>query len=460
MPTYQLPRKRWLHLPIEVKSRELNSKLLLAYVAISRGFGVFIGPNGFNSDNTIPRGIFFDKCISRRRTQYLEYQVNTLQNLLVSLDEEGLLFRSDRDYLNGRTSEKAVALSSRIFTWGKKQSDLLYSRYETESKIAQVGSPRVDIWKPELSLIYDKTAKAITEQYGNYILIPSNFAVAPSFEGQKKLIQKLIEYGLIDATTDMELTERRFDYINRVRGDILSLVPIIAEEFPADNIIIRPHPSDDMSFWHEFDKSCPSNTRVIYRGDINPWCQSADLIIHNNCTTAVEAFFSGKPVLAYTKTTSDESDFILPHALSMCFASKDDLVGAIKRVRIDSRHFKADNASLVDNYIANASGPPASGALNIVEELLKLDCPEKRYRVKPYGLSAQLRTTKTIVTRRLKDVFGLNEFSHAERKQKNPGISLSEVNEALTAFHLSLNLAGDIECHQVGENSFCLFSHD
>jgi surface carbohydrate biosynthesis protein len=460
MPTYHLPPKRWLHLPIEVKSRELTSKILLAYVAISRGFGVFIGPNGFNSDNTIPPGIYFDKCISARREHFLEHQVNTLQNLLVSLDEEGLLFQSDRDYLSGRTSEKTVALSSRIFTWGKKQSDLLYSRYETESNIAQVGSPRVDLWKPELGLIYEKAAKAITEQYGNYILIPSNFAFAPSFESQKTIINKRIEYGLINSTTDVELMERRFDCIDRVRNDILSLVPLIAEEFPRDNIIIRPHPSDDMSFWREFTKKCPSNIKVIYRGDINPWCHSADLIIHNNCTTAVEAFFSGKPVLAYTKTTSDEFDFVLPHALSMCIASTDNLLGAIKRVRTDSRYFKADNTLLVDNYIANASGPPASGALNIVEELLKLDCPEKRYRVKPYGLSAQLRTTKTIVTRRLKDVFGLNEFSHAERKQKNPGISLSEVNETLTALHLSLNLAGDIECHQVGENSFCLFSHD
>ena len=83
----KLGLRSWLLLPIEVVTRELDAKLLLACEAVTHGFGVVVGPSGFNQDGEFPRGIYFDKCLSPHKEEFLRYQVETIGNRLVSQDE-------------------------------------------------------------------------------------------------------------------------------------------------------------------------------------------------------------------------------------------------------------------------------------------------------------------------------------------------------------------------------------
>ncbi len=54
---------RWLYLPVEVKVRELDAKLLLSYYAIQQGYQVIIGDHPVVEESTsyLPAGIFFIK---------------------------------------------------------------------------------------------------------------------------------------------------------------------------------------------------------------------------------------------------------------------------------------------------------------------------------------------------------------------------------------------------------------
>ena len=56
-------KKKWLYLPIEVKVRELDAKLLLSYYALREGYRVVLGEHQMVelAANTLPKGVFFSK---------------------------------------------------------------------------------------------------------------------------------------------------------------------------------------------------------------------------------------------------------------------------------------------------------------------------------------------------------------------------------------------------------------
>ena len=86
---------KWLFLPLEIKVRELESKVLLSCCAAEQGFCTIIGPNGFNLKKDLPDGVYFDKCISPNKLQFFREQKFEYNNKIVCLDEEGLIYHKE-----------------------------------------------------------------------------------------------------------------------------------------------------------------------------------------------------------------------------------------------------------------------------------------------------------------------------------------------------------------------------
>ncbi len=53
-------------------------------------------------------------------------------------------------------------------------------------------------------------------------------------------------------------------------------------------IIVRPHPSENHEKWCEV---LPEHEKVIvkHEGNVLPWLMAAQVVIHNSCTTGIEA---------------------------------------------------------------------------------------------------------------------------------------------------------------------------
>ena len=64
------------------------------------------------------------------------------------------------------------------------------------------------------------------------------------------------------------------------------------------DIVLRPHTREPIEAWKLFLKDV-LNVHVIKEDTIMPWIKNAFAVLHNSCSTAVEAAVAGIPVISY-----------------------------------------------------------------------------------------------------------------------------------------------------------------
>ncbi|SFC96420.1 surface carbohydrate biosynthesis protein [Thiohalospira halophila DSM 15071] len=72
----------------------------------------------------------------------------------------------------------------------------------------------------------------------------------------------------------------------------------LAESNDEYDIVLRPHPVESIEAWKVYLEGIP-NVHVIREGSITAWVNNAFAVMHNGCTTALEATVFGKPVVTY-----------------------------------------------------------------------------------------------------------------------------------------------------------------
>ena len=143
-----------IYLHVEISARELDSKLLLATLAASRGHQVIVSDlvgieKGVSSGLLAP-GIFHTKSLTPGNIKIARHQT-MMENgsIITSIDEEGNL--NDYGYqgfAKTRYSDQTIEQSAAVFGWGSEDSETLKLVYHKhKSKIHKTGSPRVDLWK-------------------------------------------------------------------------------------------------------------------------------------------------------------------------------------------------------------------------------------------------------------------------------------------------------------------------
>jgi len=155
-----------IYLHVEILSRELDSKLLLATLAASRGHRMIISDitgieKGVNND-VIPPGIFHTKSLSPFKLKIARHQRMIDKGFLVtSMDEEGNL--NDYGYhgdAKTRFSNQTIEQSSAVFGWGTDDVEILKKNYPKYShRIHKTGSPRSDLWKPLFAAYWNIPSK-------------------------------------------------------------------------------------------------------------------------------------------------------------------------------------------------------------------------------------------------------------------------------------------------------------
>ncbi len=198
-----MPKSKWLIVPVEVKDREFESRLLLSLYAISKGYKVIFGDQRSVVDylNQLPKGIYFDKSISKNKIDLLK-KISGSGFTLTCLDEEGFPYNMDGFfYWKQRVSTESLELVEKFFTWGDEEKDAVIERFgKFADKIVTTGNPRIDLWKC-FNKIYDEKAAEYKKLYGKYILLPSNFGVN-HINGLEFLIKQAWDYGILSSEKD------------------------------------------------------------------------------------------------------------------------------------------------------------------------------------------------------------------------------------------------------------------
>ena len=155
------------------------------------------------------------------------------------------------------------------------------------------GWIKYDIYKKKNLNIFSSEINDIKKKFNNYYLFSSNYG-ALSEPGLTKRLKKnsnLVKYKNSKNKNNDYFTFKQsisdFKYLKKNLGNFLKLNPDI-------NLIIRPHPADQLSSdWNYFKKF--SNVAIISKFDIVPWIIASKGLIHRGCSTAIDATLLNKP---------------------------------------------------------------------------------------------------------------------------------------------------------------------
>jgi len=434
----------YLLLPIEIKVREFQGKVLLSCFAAEVGFSVVIADQNemHRYLNYLPRGIYIDKSIVR--TKIKGFQKNRkIGNRVGAWCEEGLVFQDPDTYLRERVSSDAYELVDIFFAWGKIQAQTIKSKInENHNKIICTGNPRFDLLRHPFRGIFSSEAEALRERFGDFILINTNFSIYNHFYGRDFFIENLKKAGRIKDAEHEAFIVRWRDYVGDMYHHFGKMVLHLSKAFPKHRIIVRPHPAENQETWREETEDL-HNVEVIHEGNVIPWIMASQIMIYNSCTTGVEGYVLDEPVVCYCPITSEIFDSRLPNGVSSKAYSPHELVALIEQVLGDPEgyvhreHGNANANNLIEDHIVSVKGPTACE--NIVSELqgmvkrdslLSYQIPVSPYEKMRRRMNVYAMSAKRMTRRLMKGSSG----GEAYYKQKFSGLMLEEIEQVIEAF--------------------------
>jgi len=314
-----------LIVPVETQVRELDAKLLLACVAAERGFPVVLGSRTFLHVGAtgLPRGVYLAKSMRRKSARMFSI-FQDLGHGIVAWDEEGLVRCPDPQYLGRNLSPETLRRTSLLLAWGPDHERVLRMHPDARGlAIRATGNARIDLVRPELRSYFDAEVEALRERFGPFLLLNTNFGRLNHFYPD-----------LSEMRTDLDRDAEDFDatrarHRHALLEHFLQVVPFIADEFPDHRLVVRPHPSENPGTWRRAAAG-RSNVSVINEGSVLPWLMAARALIHNGCTTSIEAFLLGTPIVTYRPVICESFDDPLPVALSHEAVDREGLAKSLR----------------------------------------------------------------------------------------------------------------------------------
>jgi surface carbohydrate biosynthesis protein len=218
--------------------------------------------------------------------------------LITSIDEEGgLVDYGYEKFANRRYSKKSIYQSSAVFSWGVDDFDSLNKFYpKYSSKIFKTGSPRADLWK-NFFLDYWEAPKKKPKK--PYLLVSSNMGLANNKKSFEMILEQHNNSGYYKRDPKMSVWHAGlFEEENRMIISFVNAIKYLADKNPDYDVVLRPHPVENIEIWKSYLANTP-NVHVIQEGPISSWVNHAFAVMHNGCTTALEAIVSKKPLITF-----------------------------------------------------------------------------------------------------------------------------------------------------------------
>lgn len=451
-----------LLIPVENQVRELDAKLFLGYLAAQRGFPVIFGWKTAieNAMYRFPRGIYLAKSFAPQNLKMLRL-IKGLGHTIVAWDEEGLIHYPPDVYWGRRITPAILPCLDHMIAWGQDYVELL----ETYQKpfpvpVHTLGNPRGDFLRPELHAYYREHVQALRDQYGPFILVNTNFPSVNSFDPELQLAQiDSAGQNLTLAKGSHGMPEGfakgRFEYKYRLFKAFQDLVRDLSAKFPDTTILVRPHPSENFTAWSDLAKTSP-NIIVKNEDNVLPWILACSVLVHNGCTTGVEGFALGKPVLVYQPFPYEEFESNLPNQLSTLCSSMEDLVTTISTVTNTASFSTPENRQFkLGSYLTAMDGPLASQRIvDLLVTLADSGKLQKREAI-PYGLSF----VKSLLRHRKKrnhEKKGTLRYSPAFQQQRFPELQAADLQNKISRFQDIVPFPGLISVTPFGKNVFRL----
>jgi surface carbohydrate biosynthesis protein len=448
-----------LLIPVENQVRELDGKLLLACIAAERGCPVILGSRTHIHFEiaSLPRGLYLAKSI-RSKSEPMFSIMHKLGVQIVAWDEEALMHGPEDEYFQRRASPKALSMTSALFAWGEDNAELFRGcpGYQG-APVYPTGNPRFDMMRPELRGYFDEAVEGIKGRFGDFILVNTNFGILNHFSPSLGVMDPVRGSGQHPGRGARGNEFRTGLALHRyaIFQHFCEMLPRLAEAFPDRNVILRPHPVENIETWKAVAVGQP-NLQVIHEGNVIPWLLACDAVVHNSCTTGVEAFILGVPCVAYQPLVSDRFDNALPNALSYRAFDFEDLretLGSILERQIGPCR-EAEQSKLLERHVSGLEGPLAGE--RIIDVLARSGAvaealpPPGAIRYSAGWATAKLR----VIEKKLKGMIPGHRNSPAFFRHRFSRIDLAELRSRIARFQRLLSRFYGLEVTQISDHIF------
>lgn len=445
-------------LPAETQIREFDGKLLVACVAAERGIPAVVGSRTAMHDRAtaLPRGIYVSKDVRSSSLKMLGI-LERLGHSLCAWDEECLVQFSPQRYYETRVSPDVYGKIAALCAWGDENVRVFRECPSyTGAPIHVTGNPRIDLLRPELRPFFDDEVARIGEKYGDYILISTHFGAINHY------VPRLSDHTL-DAITPS--SEKDGDFKDGFKAHLFAIfehfrqmIPALGAAFPDRNILVRPHPAENRAPWDKVAAALP-NVHIVQEGNVVPWILGAQALIHNSCTTSIEAFVLERPAVAYLPEVSDRFDLDLPNALGWRAFSTDDLIKVLRDITGNPHAPPRDpeQLALLRHNIAATEGPfAAERIVDALEADMAGPLALPALNTAAYA-TAWLRSHERAASKWLKSFVPEHKNNADYQRQRFPGLTEKQVDAKIRRFSTLLGRFENVRARKLIQNVFEIY---
>jgi len=461
--------KACLIVPVENQVRELDPKLLLACIAARRGFSVIIGSHR-EIDlriSSLPRGLYLNKSMTDRNLKMFRIMDN-LGHEILTWDEEALVHLPAETYYSRRLSPTAIRYNSHLFAWGEDNADLWrqYPDLPSDLPIHVTGNPRSDMLRPDLRSYYESEAQQLQSEYGNFILLNTNFNHVNAFFPAQNLFRPIKnagetpQFGKAAVGMSREYAEGLREHKEDIFNAFKQMIPSLDKAFPDHKIIVRPHPTENQQIYIDIANDC-KKVKVTNEGNVVPWLMAAKAVIHNGCTTGVEAYVMGVPAVSYRAKINEVYDlgfYRLPNLIShQCYDFNELQEILIKILKGELGAANGDERrTLIEKYLTAHDGPLACERIvdvidNMVQTNPELHKPALNRKVLGWSL-ANWRRFNRYIRKYLPGKHAPEKF----HRHRYPGTTLQELNMKISRLQQVIGDQSQLQTDQISDQIFVI----
>jgi surface carbohydrate biosynthesis protein len=358
-----------------------------------------------------------------------------------------------------------MAYASRLFAWGEDNAELWrrYPHLPGDTIIEVTGNPRNDLLRPELHAYYDSEVEKIKKTYGNFILVNTNFNHVNAFTPVQNLFQpegkrgEMPQFGRAAKGMSREYAEGLRDHKQSIFKDFQHMIPALDKAFPGCDIVVRPHPTESQDIYHDIAARC-ERVKVTNEGNVVPWLLATRALVHNSCTTGVEAYVMGVPAITYRASINENYDFgfyRLPNLISHPCFNLEELEATLKKI-LNGELGPAggdDRKLLIEHYLAAENGPLAcERMLDVLEKLVQDRGGSFKSGIGARIFGWSLFAVRTMI-KRYKDSRPSSHNRPEFQRHRYPEISLSDMKERVSRFQQLLGHSNELKVERF-QNQF------
>ncbi|MET4024126.1 hypothetical protein BjapCC829_31530 [Bradyrhizobium barranii] len=261
--------------------RDLEGLVLLARQLATRGARATLVPmyeQGFDVPALRPDLVLVN--YTRPNNAELIKSYKRAGILVGVLDTEGIGGKNADQFATMVKSAGCPDLVDLYCVWGQSQ----YAAFLRQGTVAEgllhaTGCPRYDFCAPPW-----RAALPTPPVVSGYVLINTNFpTVNPRFSNSTSHE----EVSMVKAGFSREFARQFIADAGHAYRSALKMAIKLARHLPSVEFVLRPHPFENIGSYDSF--AALPNAKVIQSGTSLEWISGARLLVHQNCSTAIEA---------------------------------------------------------------------------------------------------------------------------------------------------------------------------